>query len=180
IVSSRSQAMKVSLEGGKVILVPYMKEHVPKYHQWMQDPVLLAATGSEPLTLDQEYQMQLSWTQDPFKQTFIILEKEFVEGGFVRGDPFVEGAWEEIGGEGPPAWTPAACVYAMVGDVNLYMNDLDDSHMAEIEIMIAEPKRYCDFLPILNLRHYDHAFSLLVYGFLDASYSEIFKEVRLL
>ncbi|KAK2998641.1 hypothetical protein RJ639_023716, partial [Escallonia herrerae] len=82
--------MKVSLEGGKVILVPYMKEHVPKYHQWMQDPVLLAATGSEPLTLDQEYQMQLSWTQDPFKQTFIILEKEFVEGGFVRGDPFVE------------------------------------------------------------------------------------------
>lgn len=31
---------------------------------------------------------------------------------------------------------------AMVGDVNLYMNDLDDPQMAEIEIMIAEPKRY--------------------------------------
>lgn len=30
----------------------------------------------------------------------------------------------------------------MVGDVNLYMNDLDDSLLAEIEIMIAEPKRY--------------------------------------
>lgn len=30
----------------------------------------------------------------------------------------------------------------MVGDVNLYMNDLDDPQMAEIEIMIAEPKRY--------------------------------------
>lgn len=55
----------VSLEGAKVILVPYMKEHVPKYHQWMQDPALLQATGSEPLTLDQEYQMQLTWTQDP-------------------------------------------------------------------------------------------------------------------
>lgn len=31
---------------------------------------------------------------------------------------------------------------AMVGDVNLYMNDLDDPQMGEVEIMIAEPKRY--------------------------------------
>lgn len=31
---------------------------------------------------------------------------------------------------------------AMVGDVNIYMNDLDDPQLAEIEIMIAEPKRY--------------------------------------
>ncbi|KAK9087681.1 hypothetical protein Syun_030075 [Stephania yunnanensis] len=29
----------------------------------------------------------------------------------------------------------------MVGDVNIYMNDLDDLQMAEVEIMIAEPKR---------------------------------------
>ncbi|KAL0362020.1 UNVERIFIED_CONTAM: N-acetyltransferase 9-like protein [Sesamum calycinum] len=58
--------MKVSLEGEKVILVPYMKEHVPKYHVWMQDASILQATASEPLTLDQEYEMQLSWIQDPF------------------------------------------------------------------------------------------------------------------
>nr|XP_027078475.1 N-acetyltransferase 9-like protein isoform X5 [Coffea arabica] len=111
--------MKVSLEGKKVILVPYMKEHVEKYHEWMQDPALLEATASEPLTLDEEYDMQLSWTQDPFKQTFIILDKELVVGEFVHGDPHVE---------------------AMVGDVNIYMNDLDDAEMAEIEIMIAETK----------------------------------------
>lgn len=55
----------VSLEGERVILVPYMEAHVPKYHQWMKDPALLQATGSEPLTLDQEYQMQQSWNQDP-------------------------------------------------------------------------------------------------------------------
>ncbi|XP_015881030.3 GCN5-related N-acetyltransferase 9 isoform X4 [Ziziphus jujuba] len=60
------QKMEVSLEGERVVLVPYMKEHVPKYHEWMQDPALLQATGSEPLSLDQEYQMQLSWNQDPF------------------------------------------------------------------------------------------------------------------
>ena len=57
--------MGASIAGERVILVPYMKEHVPKYHQWMQDPALLESTGSEPLTLDEEYQMQLSWTQDP-------------------------------------------------------------------------------------------------------------------
>ena len=63
---------RVSLEGEKVILVPYMKEHVSKYHQWMQDPFLLQTTGSEPLTLDQEYQMQLTWIQDPNSSLFII------------------------------------------------------------------------------------------------------------
>ncbi|XP_054815377.1 uncharacterized protein LOC129315584 isoform X2 [Prosopis cineraria] len=110
---------RVSLEGEKVILVPYTEAHVPKYHQWMQDPSLLEATGSEPLTLDQEYQMQLSWSQDPDKQTFIVLDKDLVVGEFTHGEPHVE---------------------AMVGDVNIFMNDLDDPQMAEIEIMIAEPK----------------------------------------
>jgi hypothetical protein len=31
----------------------------------------------------------------------------------------------------------------MIGDVNIYMNDPDDTELAEIEIMIAEQKRYC-------------------------------------
>ncbi|KAF9669592.1 hypothetical protein SADUNF_Sadunf14G0123500 [Salix dunnii] len=117
----------VSLEGEKVILVPYMEAHVPKYHQWMQDPFLLQATGSEPLSLQDEYQMQLSWTQDPLKRTFIVLDKELIQTGFAHGDPHVE---------------------AMVGDVNIFMNDLDDPQMAEIEIMIAEPKRRMTCLEI--------------------------------
>ncbi|GKB68906.1 N-acetyltransferase 9-like protein [Tanacetum coccineum] len=111
--------MGVSLEGRKVILVPYMKEHVIKYHEWMQDPFLLQTTGSDPLTLEEEYEMQLSWTQDPLKCTFIILDKELVSGSFVHGEPYVQ---------------------AMIGDVNVYMNDVEDSHLGEIEIMIAEPK----------------------------------------
>ncbi|KAL0400431.1 UNVERIFIED_CONTAM: N-acetyltransferase 9-like protein [Sesamum radiatum] len=111
--------MKVSLEGEKAILVPYMKEHVPKYHVWMQDPSILQATASEPLTLDQEYEMQLSWIQDPLKQTFIVLDKELMVGEFIHGEPHTE---------------------AMVGDVNIFMNDLDDPQMAEVEIMIAEQK----------------------------------------
>ncbi|ONI18219.1 hypothetical protein PRUPE_3G202800 [Prunus persica] len=171
---------RVSLEGGRVILLPYMKEHVPKYHEWMQDPALLQATGSEPLTLDQEYQMQLTWTQDPNKQTFIVLDKQLVVGEFNHGQPHVE---------------------AMVGDVNLYMNDLDDPQMAEIEIMIAEPKSRGKGLgkesalmmmafAVENLGI--HIFrakigelngaSLNLFrklGFEETSYSEIFKEVTL-
>ncbi|KAM1175773.1 hypothetical protein ACFX19_028726 [Malus domestica] len=62
-----------SLEGRRVILVLYKNEHVPKYHEWMKDPALLQATSSEPLTLDQECQMQLTWTQDPNNTLFLSL-----------------------------------------------------------------------------------------------------------
>ncbi|XP_057856665.2 GCN5-related N-acetyltransferase 9 isoform X4 [Cryptomeria japonica] len=56
---------QVSILGKKVVLVPYMQQHVPTYHEWMQDPALLQATGSEPLTLEEEYAMQESWVVDP-------------------------------------------------------------------------------------------------------------------
>ncbi|KAK4577086.1 hypothetical protein RGQ29_027550 [Quercus rubra] len=171
---------RVSLEGKKVIMVPYMEAHVPKYHEWMQDPALLQATASEPLTLQQEFQMQLTWTQDPNKQTFIVLDREMVVGEFIHGDPHVE---------------------AMVGDVNLYMNNFDDPNMAEIEIMIAEPKSRGKGLgkeSVLLMMAFAvaslgiHIFrakigesngaSLTLFrklGFEEASYSEIFKEVTL-
>ncbi|XP_042973942.1 N-acetyltransferase 9-like protein isoform X1 [Carya illinoinensis] len=184
----------VSLEGKKVIMVPYMEAHVPKYHEWMQDPALLQATGSEPLTLDQEFQMQLSWSQDPRRlviiikesdirfaeQTFIVLDKEMVVGDFIHGDPHVE---------------------AMIGDVNLYMNDLDDPHMAEIEIMIAEPKsrgkglgnecvlimmafavenlEICVFRAKIGESNGTSLALFKKLGFKETSYSEIFKEVTL-
>ncbi|KAI8494987.1 N-acetyltransferase 9 [Branchiostoma belcheri] len=52
------------LQGSRVVLVPYKKHHVPKYHGWMQSPELQELTASEPLTLEQEYDMQHSWWQD--------------------------------------------------------------------------------------------------------------------
>ncbi|GAA5798085.1 hypothetical protein HPULCUR_003485 [Helicostylum pulchrum] len=52
------------LIGDKVALVPYKVEHVPKYHEWMKSPFLQEMTASDPLTLEEEYEMQTSWHQD--------------------------------------------------------------------------------------------------------------------
>ena len=38
-------------------------------------------TGSERLTLDEEYQMQRSWRQDEDRYTFILLSSELYENG---------------------------------------------------------------------------------------------------
>lgn len=52
------------LQGQRVVLVPYRREHVALYHTWMQDPELQELTASEPLSLQEEYEMQASWRED--------------------------------------------------------------------------------------------------------------------
>jgi RimJ/RimL family protein N-acetyltransferase len=92
----------LAVQGERCRLVPYRAHHVPAYHAWMQDPAMLEATASEPLTLEEEFRMCDSWREDADKCTFIVE---------VDGEP--------------------------VGDVNLFLNDSDDSCAAEIEVMIA-------------------------------------------
>jgi len=53
--------------GDKTKLVPYREEHVPRYHAWMADPAILEATASEPLSLEQEFDMQKTWRDDEDK-----------------------------------------------------------------------------------------------------------------
>ncbi|XP_068610462.1 alpha/beta-tubulin-N-acetyltransferase 9 isoform X2 [Brachionichthys hirsutus] len=103
------------LEGSRVVLVPYDAEHVTRYHEWMKSPELQRLTASEPLTLDQEYDMQRSWREDGDKCTFIILDKQ---------------RWADAGVE------EEQC---MVGDVNIFLTDPTDPSLAELEIMVAEP-----------------------------------------
>ena len=43
-------------------MVPYMREHVLRYHDGMQDPTLLESTASESLSLSQEFQVHRSCT----------------------------------------------------------------------------------------------------------------------
>ncbi|XP_021567667.1 N-acetyltransferase 9 isoform X2 [Carlito syrichta] len=104
------------LLGKKVVLVPYTSEHVPRYHEWMKSEELQRLTASEPLTLEQEHGMQHSWREDGDKCTFIVLDAE---------------KWQAH-----PGTTEESC---MVGDVNLFLTDLDDPTLGEIEVMIAEP-----------------------------------------
>ncbi|KAH7879166.1 GNAT domain-containing protein [Lentinula edodes] len=126
------------LVGKKILLVPYRIEHVAKYHAWMENEELRTLTASEPLTLDQEYDMQQKWQMDEDKLTFIILARE--------GDAFI-----------PDTVNPTDSQVSslpMVGDVNIFFSGtplsvsestnsppFDDGQefTAEAEIMIAEP-----------------------------------------
>ncbi len=102
----------LSVMGEKVHLVPYRKKFVPRYHQWMQDDYILQMTASEPLTIEEEYEMQQSWKNDKMKCTFIVLESQLNSNELSR----------------------------MVGDVNLFLSlsHEDDTIVSEIDIMIAE------------------------------------------
>ncbi|KPI45837.1 N-acetyltransferase 9-like protein [Cyphellophora attinorum] len=116
----------------KLILVPYSAHHVPRYHSWMKDPEIQQLTASEPLSLDEENEMQRSWRTDADKLTFII---------GVPDVPISRGTFSFIhGNEG----------YTAIGDVNLFLQQDFDSNApsesegrevlaAELELMIAEP-----------------------------------------
>ncbi|XP_014477679.1 PREDICTED: N-acetyltransferase 9-like protein isoform X3 [Dinoponera quadriceps] len=101
------------ITGTNVILVPYQKKHVAKYHEWMKCPMLRYLTGSEPLTLEEEFEMQIHWLEDEDKCTFIILDKHVFDSTESEAE-------------------------AMIGDTNLFFNDPQEPHIAEVEIMIAD------------------------------------------
>ncbi|XP_032231256.1 N-acetyltransferase 9-like protein isoform X2 [Nematostella vectensis] len=148
---------EVALVGNQIILVPYKEKHVPRYHEWMQSPELLEQTASERLMLQQEYDMQQSWLNDENKCTFIVLDKQ---------------KWNDNGNNE---------IESMAGDVNLFFNDPDDLHVAEIEIMIAGISKLHVNRFTAKIGH-DNEPSLSLFnklGFTKISESEVFKEVTL-
>ncbi|KAJ2806785.1 N-acetyltransferase 9 [Coemansia guatemalensis] len=75
-------------------------------------------TGSEPLSIDEEYAMQQSWRKDSDKCTFIVLAKEPLDSSSKSCDIYDNSR--------------------MIGDVNFYLNNTENPHEAELEVMIAE------------------------------------------
>jgi RimJ/RimL family protein N-acetyltransferase len=136
--------------GEKCVLVPYRPEHVLQYHTWMQDPDLLEATASEPLSLEQEYEMHRTWRDDDAKCTFIVLARGLLPN---------ECCSELLQNRSSEDFIQKS-LSAMVGDVNMFLSeqdepDDDDEHhtahsasgsdrmkesfrQAELDIMIAE------------------------------------------
>ncbi|CAH1180488.1 unnamed protein product [Phaedon cochleariae] len=165
-----------TIVGNNVVLIPYKKEHVDKYHEWMKSTELQMLTGSEPLSLEEEHEMQKSWSMDENKCTFIILDK----------NKYVETRNE---------------IVSMIGDTNLFFANCDDRLCAEAEIMIAESwarGRKCGWEAMLLMLNYGinylgvkqfivkisyaneislHMFQKM--GFEEVSRSEVFQEVTL-
>lgn len=161
--------------GRNVILVPYRDYHVPKYHKWMKSEELQKLTASEPLTLEQEYEMQKSWREDDDKCTFIILDKSIFDECNEEAD-------------------------AMVGDTNIFITD-NELGVGEIEIMIAEESArgkkfgweavalmFLYGIQHIHLKTFEAKISLSnsisikmfqKLGFQEKSLSEVFQEITL-
>ncbi|RUP48861.1 LOW QUALITY PROTEIN: hypothetical protein BC936DRAFT_143797 [Jimgerdemannia flammicorona] len=135
------------LIGSKVILVPYKTDHVPQYHKWMKSPFLQEMTASEPLTLEEEFEMQRTWHTDDDSIRSVPCFSHAIEQ-FAGSDVFLLIETDTICSfpirmhlhrAGATAKPRRRRAHKMIGDVNLFLNHPDDDRsFAEIEIMIAE------------------------------------------
>ena len=117
---------------------PSGPEHLPNYHEWMQDPFLLEATASEPLTMEEEIEMQKEWRDDEKKCTFIILARDLLNDndvddgnhGEIIAIPPIPAVCEEKGGDQQQEESYPHLIqqtlHAMIGDINLFLSEEDD------------------------------------------------------
>ncbi|KUI60811.1 hypothetical protein VP1G_07995 [Cytospora mali] len=124
----------IAISNPKVLLVPYDRRHVPRYHEWMSDPAIQEATASEPLTLEEEYENQESWRESHDKLTFILCQPIANSDGSKTS---VDAGEVDVPGR-------------MIGDINFFLYPWDDDDeqdgantngqsycTGEIDIMIA-------------------------------------------
>ncbi len=117
----------------QIYLPPSGPEHLPNYHEWMQDPFLLEMTGSEPLTMEEEIRMQKEWRDDENKCTFIILARDLLSHDEVDGNgerieipPIPSEHIEEDSNEEYYPKLIEQTLHGMIGDINLFLSEEDD------------------------------------------------------
>lgn len=119
-----------------MLLVPYDSRHVPIYHDWMEDEAVRAATASDRLTLQEEYENQESWREAADKLTFILCQPA---SGEDESKPIVAGE-----SDAPER---------MVGDINFFLTPFEEDeeegegqakiesggplYTGEVDVMIA-------------------------------------------
>ncbi|KAF9114411.1 N-acetyltransferase 9 [Mortierella sp. AM989] len=120
---------RIALVGQRCVLVPYLKSHVEHYNKWMQSPELLGESGSMaadiPLVSFENYGVSWKSANGGLDMIFMI-EMTASEPLTLKEEYEMQESWRVDENK-------------MVGDVNLFFNDHDDPHSAEIEIMIADP-----------------------------------------
>ncbi|KAI0593078.1 acetyltransferase domain-containing protein [Biscogniauxia sp. FL1348] len=182
----------IAISTPQILLVPYDAHHVPRYHEWMQDPVradhsvppiltylltflftlaspkaIQEATASEPLTLDEEFENQLSWRTSHDKLTFIVCKPLRRRPHHDDDAAAASATSRDVNGTkalpGPGRGEEEEVVYAgdadtdaparMVGDVNLFLTPWEEEEeengeqvggqhrfcSGEVDIMIADP-----------------------------------------
>eukprot|EP01129_Flabellula_baltica_P007551 TRINITY_DN2954_c0_g1_i3.p2 TRINITY_DN2954_c0_g1~~TRINITY_DN2954_c0_g1_i3.p2 ORF type:complete len:185 (+),score=39.53 TRINITY_DN2954_c0_g1_i3:852-1406(+) len=101
------------IESDIVNLVPYKPHHVEQYNTWLTDSAIQELTGTEPVSLEEEYQSQKDWESAQDRNIFIVLDKSIPRDN-------------QDG-------------YAMAGDVNLFLEEGEEGEIiGELDIMIAE------------------------------------------
>lgn len=175
---------RIQIIGKNILLLPYERHHVEKYHKWMKSTELQQLTASEPLTLEEEYNMQKSWREDENKCTFIVAEMNT----YKKAQESAQHAKEQVE------------IVSMVGDVNMFFFE-ENRQVAEVEIMIAEPnargkglgkEALCSMLlygaemlgvvTFLAKIGIDNKPSFLLFtnlGFVETSRSEVFQEITM-
>ena len=106
---------------------------------------LFVQTASEPLTMEEEIEMQQSWRDDENKCTFIVLATELIQSNSAKLSATTENESVTATSFENPLSLHSTFVsenlIAMVGDCNLFFHahDEDDEiKCAELDIMIAE------------------------------------------